>query len=241
MTPRMHITTKATSMSTDISLTDMALLGLLQLTSPSLPVGGFAWSQGLESAVNCGWVRDEQTLESWLSGVLQEGLARTDLALLAQLHTAAEAHSPELLSYWNQYALACRESLELWEEDTQMGAALVRVLRSINALPEWPALPLPVSYLTAFGLAAVAFGVKLRATLTGLAWSWLENQLAVACKTVPIGHTAAQRIQRAMHPVIHAACDLALACPEDQIGASLPGVALASCHHETQYSRLFRS
>ncbi|RMF14937.1 MAG: urease accessory protein UreF [Gammaproteobacteria bacterium] len=235
------MSTTAMTPSTEGALSDSALLGLLQLTSPALPIGGFAWSQGLETAVDLGWVDSDTALEYWLAGVLSEGLAHTDLALLVRLHDACHRRCARQFRAWNQYTLACRETRELHEEDTQMGAALIRVLRGLDLLPEWPALPSDVSYLSAFALAAVAHGVTVRAALTGLAWSWLENQLAVACKTVPIGHTAAQRIQRALHPAIITACDLALACPDEQIGTSLPGVALASCHHETQYTRLFRS
>ena len=60
---------------------DLALLGLMQLVSPALPIGAFAFSQGLESAFELGWVSDEPSLSQWLSGVLEDGLSRCELRL----------------------------------------------------------------------------------------------------------------------------------------------------------------
>lgn len=121
------------------AVSDLALLGLLQLISPALPIGAFAWSQGLESAFELGW---------------------------------AQGDSQSLL---------------------------------------------------------------------GFAWAWLENQLAAACKAMPLGHTAAQRLNEQLRPKLVTAVDVALSLTDDQLGPILPGLALGSAHHETQYSRLFRS
>ena len=69
----------------------MTSLALLQLVSPALPIGAFAWSQGLESAFDLGWVSDEVTLGEWLAGVLEDGLTRCDLPALARLYDAWQA------------------------------------------------------------------------------------------------------------------------------------------------------
>ena len=83
--------------------------------------------------------------------------------------------------------------------------------------------------------------MSVRQTLLGFAWAWLENQLAVACKALPLGHTAAQRVIEQLRPALVDAVNQALALDDDELGPVLPGLALASALHETQYSRLFRS
>ena len=225
---------------------DLALLGLLQLVSPALPIGAFAFSQGLESAFELGWVSDEASLGEWLEGVLEDGLSRCELPLLARLQSAWAASDGEAVVEWDRWLAANRETAELAAEDSRLGASLSRLLGSLDLLPNGPAgaspaMPVGVGYVTAFAWTADVRGVPVRQTLLGFAWAWLENQLAVACKALPLGHTSAQRLVERLRPVLVTAVDEALALADDELGPVLPGLALASAHHETQYSRLFRS
>lgn len=215
---------------------DLALLGLLRLVSPALPVGGFAYSQGFETAVEQGWIVNAADTKTWLSGVISCGLARLDVPLVARLFGAVE--DPVAFVRWNQYALACRETLELRKEEQQMGRALWRLLRDMNH-------PLPditqPTWVAAFALAGKLWGLDKRQTCLGFLWSWLENQLTVAAKTIPIGQTDAQRIGAELMPVLSDAVALGMNLADDEIGGGLPGVVMASMLHEVQYSRLFRS
>ncbi|MHB0774423.1 urease accessory protein UreF [Halomonas sp. WWR20] len=220
---------------------DLALLGLLQLVSPALPIGAFAWSQGLESAFELGWVSDEVTLGEWLEGVLEDGLTRCDLPVLSRLYSAWQASDDAALMEWNDWLQANRETAELAAEDFRLGEAMVRLLRSLDQLPTSPALPSQPTYAVMFALASQQRGIPVRDSLLGFAWAWLENQLAVACKALPLGQTAAQRLIERLRPQLVTAVDTALALDDDELGPALPGLALASAHHETQYSRLFRS
>lgn len=229
-----------TPMATE-SQSDLALLGLMQLVSPALPIGAFAFSQGLESAFELGWVRDEQSLAEWLSGVLEDGLARCELPVLARLYAALEAEQADEIEIWDSWLAATRETAELASEDARLGAALKRLLQSLELLKSEHLLPVEPGYVTLFACATHLRGVGTRATLLGFAWAWLENQLAVACKALPLGHTSAQRVIEQLRPALSRAVDEALALDDDELGPILPGVALASALHETQYSRLFRS
>ncbi len=220
---------------------DLALLGLMQLVSPALPIGAFAWSQGLESAFELDWVRDEASLEAWLSGVLDDGLSRCELPVLARQQAAFMAQDGEAVAYWDAWLAASRETRELAEEDQRLGAALKRLLQSLELLPPSPLLPVQPGYVTLFAWLAQARGIPPRQALLGFAWSWLENQLAVACKGLPLGHTAAQRLIERLRPELVVTVDRALAFEDHELGPLLPGLALASAQHETQYSRLFRS
>ncbi|WP_346796712.1 urease accessory UreF family protein [Halomonas sp. Bachu 37] len=220
---------------------DLALLGLLQLVSPALPIGAFAFSQGLESAFELGWVTDETSLAEWLSGVLEDGLTRCELPVLARLHEAIGQADSESIAVWEEWLAATRETAELAAEDSRLGVSLKRLLGSLDLLPDEGLLPSQAGYVTLFAFAAHRRGVSVRQTLLGFAWAWLENQLAVACKALPLGHTAAQRVIETLRPALVAAVDQALSLDDDELGPVLPGLALASALHETQYSRLFRS
>lgn len=220
-----------------ITTTDHALMRLLQLSSVSLPVGGYAFSQGMEYAIDAGWVRNAEQVESWLQLQLLQGVARTDLPLLRlAMQDDAEAHWQTL----NDLSLACRETRELRLTDSAMGEALRRVLRNLGIeVPD--VLQQEVSFIVLFAFAAKHWGLAFDATALGLGWSWLENQVAAATKLVPLGQTQAQQLLNDLQPLLPQAIEIAKSVEEDFIGAGLPALAIASSRHETQYSRLFRS
>ena len=215
-------------------------LSLLYLASPALPIGAFAYSQGLAAAIELGWVRDAQGLEDWLDGVLEHGLTRLDLPALVRLMEAAGTGDAAGLARWNARVLAARETAELVLEEIQLGKSLHRLLRDQDLLPPI-ALPDSPGYVALFALAAHALGIGPREACQGFAWSWLENQVAVAGKAIPLGQTAGQRVLLALLPSIERAAAQARTIEDHEMGGSLPGLALASSLHETQYSRLFRS
>ena len=222
------------------TLTDTALLRLLQLSSAALPVGGYAFSQGMETAVEEGWLRSEADTYDWLELQILESLARIDLPLLLRQLQGAHGADTESLAHWNAYTLACRESSELRLADTAMGEALLKLLRQLDVpLPE--RLPEPFTFITGFALASHHWQVDSRTACLGYTWAWLENQVAAATKLVPLGQTSAQRLLSQLIELVPQATDYAEAVIDDDIGASLPALAMAGAWHETQYSRLFRS
>ncbi|AOY86769.1 urease accessory protein UreF [Marinobacter salinus] len=233
------MTTPTDSSQTPVG--DLALLGLMQLVSPALPIGAFAWSQGLESAFELGWVNNEDELGDWLEGVLEDGLTRCELPLLVRMQEAWANGDSGAITEWTDWLHATRETAELTDEDIRLGAALVRLLGSLDLLPAKDRLPEDPGYVILFAWAAHVRRVPARQTLLGFAWAWLENQLAVACKAMPLGHTAAQRLTERLRPKLVMAVDNALQKEDHELGPVLPGLALGSALHETQYSRLFRS
>lgn len=216
-------------------------LQLLQLASPSLPIGGFAWSQGLEGAIEQGWLNNEADFAAWVEGVLAHSFEWQELPLLLRQLQAAASQDYDQLQYWNRLTLALRETSELRQEDVQMGGALIKLLRDLQVplVQQWPAVE--TSYVTAFAMASTHHRIPSQQACTGFVWSWLENQIAAALKLFPLGQTAGQRVFQQIAPTIPAVIAGALQVADEQIGISLPGVVLASMQHEEQYSRLFRS
>lgn len=225
-----------------MSLTLSSLPRLLQLCSPSLPVGAYAYSQGLECAVERGWVRDEASASAWILGLLGHGLRRLDLPVFARLYQAWRATDPDAVRRWNARLYASREAAELQREDRHLGTALARLLADLGIAEAEPwRNALQVCFATLFGLAAVKWDIPLPEAATGYAWAWTENQVIAATRLLPLGQTASQRLLAAAGPAIAVAVEAGLKLADENIGAAAPGLALAGALHETQYSRLFRS
>jgi urease accessory protein len=220
----------------------VALLRLLQLVSPALPIGAFAFSQGLEMAVELGWVKDEKSAEDWLLGSLSEGLARLELPLAERFHDAWRSTDRGAVVRWSEILLASRETRERRLEEAQLGRSLARVLANQGIPEALDFIDSPhVTHVGMFTLGAVSFGIPCEPTLFGFAFAWAEAQVGAASRLVPLGQLAAQRILASTVHAIPPAVGVARALSEDAIGATLPGLALASSLHETQYTRLFKS
>lgn len=220
------------------------LFQLLRFSSPSLPIGGFAWSQGLESAIDLGWLKHEEDLHGWLLAMLEQGFANQELPLLLRMLGGGDGaeQGRDALVYWNDLSLALRESAELRLEDVQMGRAFLQLALSldINGAKSWAAEK-EIGYLAAFALACGHYSIDFEAAATGYIWSWLDNQIAAAIKLFPLGQTSGQLLIEQLAPVITAVLDTAKQVADDDVGISLQGQVMASMLHESQYSRMFRS
>jgi len=214
-------------------------LHLLQLASPALPVGAYAYSQGLEAALEAGWL-EGPALGDWIGDNLHFGIGRLDLPLLRSAMRACAEHDAIALERCNERLLAARETAELLFEDQQLGSALLRLLRSLLD-PEPLAPQRPPGYAVAFAIACERWQIAEEDALQAYAFSWLENQVAAATKLVPLGQTAAQRLLLELLDTVPAVCREAAALLDEDIGLALPGLAQASCAHEYQHTRLFRS
>ncbi len=228
-----------------IIITDTRLLRLLQLSSASLPVGGYSFSQGLEYAIDAGWITNEEHVADWVGFVMRESIAQVDLPLLLRLLSAIEKDDANAFYYWNAYSLACRETHELLLTETAMGDALVRLLTNLQiTLPNntcAESQKVSVSFVSAFAVAASHWAIDKKSTLLGFLWAWLESQIAAATKLVPLGQTSAQKLLLQIGSDIDSLMATVEQVNDEAIGSSLPGLAMASSWHETQYSRLFRS
>ena len=220
-------------------MNELSTLRLWQLISPALPVGAYSFSSGLEAAVSKNWVNSEETAQHWIGGVLELGLGRNDLPMFALLFGAWQTNDMGRVHKLTQKTQAMRETKELLAEDRHMGLALQRLLTELD-VDSAGVLKSP-SFVTMYALACCRWGVELRAGAMGLAWSWLENQVAAAIKLIPLGQTAGQRLLLALQPVAAKAVHIGLTVDEQAVARSLPGLALLSAGHENQYSRLFRS
>jgi urease accessory protein len=225
--------------------TDLALARLLQLASPSLPVGAYSYSQGLEAAVEAGLVRDTASAEAWIGDVLAYTVARLEAPLWWRLHAAWSADDMDRVARWNDIFRSTRESAELRAETLQMGYSLQRLLLEVGEFDEHSLAQLrgiaDITFPAAFAFAVVKWQIPARSALIAYLWAWLENQVMAALKSVPLGQTDGQRLLLALSAQLTVIADSACALADDDLCNYAPGFAILCSRHETQYSRLFRS
>ena len=221
---------------------NQSLLHLVRLASPSLPIGSYSYSQGLEHACEAGGVTNCDEAEAWLRGVMQHGLAQLDIPVLVRMWHAWKNQDTSSAIKWSRYLLASRETSELRKEDRQTGISLARLIRDLGKDSAERCMEHDdASLALSFSLAAYHWEIPVSGCCYAYLWSWLENQVAAAVKLIPLGQTEGQRILGTLIPVIETCVSQGMNLEDEEINGSLPGLALGSALHENQYSRLFQS
>ncbi|MBD2462526.1 urease accessory protein UreF [Oscillatoria sp. FACHB-1407] len=227
----------------DVTRDPYALLRLLQLVSPALPVGAYTYSEGLETLVQAGQMTDAAGLQSWLEQELRYGAIRVEGAIALRAYHCTQQEDLTGLSNWNHWLSAFRETEELRQQSWQMGRSLTRLLLDLDPQLRDPiqACGDPCHFAIAFAIAAARWNIDPHSALLGYLQSWATNLVNAGVKLIPLGQTAGQQIGLALHPRLVAAVDDILLMPDNALDCCSWGVAIASMTHETLYSRLFRS
>jgi len=223
----------------------LKLAQTLRFGSPALPIGLYSYSQGTETAIDDNLVRNAETARAWLHDVLHGPLRQFELPLLADAVDALAQDDFAALSRINERFLASRETREARAEAEQLGYSMAQLLRALPettpAVQAWLEREKPLSSLAAHALLAHVAALDCTAILTMYAASWLENQVSVLVKTVPLGQTAGQQILSALLPELVQAVMAARDLPAGNRSAFAPGLVLMQMRHEHLYTRLFRS
>lgn len=223
-------------------LSPQALLRLFQLSSAALPIGAFAYSQGLEQAVALGDVRCRATAATWISGMLARSVLTLDVPVLGRLHGAFATSAAGEVRRWNDYLFAARGTRELRAEERQVGSALARLLsrEGVPAAANWVA-DTRVTLATCFALAGVTWGAPAAQVALSYTFAWAEAQVGAATRLIPLGQSDAQRVLSVLIEGAAAGVARGLKLADSELASTTPGQLLLSALHETQYSRLFRS
>jgi len=225
--------------------TDRALYRLMAWLSPAYPVGAFSYSSGIEWAVETADIKDAATLKRWLATVIGEGGGFCDAVFFVHAHRAVEVNDDTALREVAELAAAFAPSKERHLETTAQGRAFVEATRAA-----WPCAALdrlaavwdgPVAYPVAVGVAAAGHGVAREPALGAYLHAVVANLISAGVRLIPLGQTDGQRLLAAFEPIVAATAARAAATPLDQAGGAAFRADLASMHHETQYTRLFRS
>ena len=216
-------------------------LKLFQLISPSLPIGSFTYSQGLEWAFEAGWLNDAQDMEEWLLDLMQTALKDLEIPILIRLIEAWKQQDKKTIQYWNQYLIASRESAELKQEEINRGRAMSVILATLAPYDDELKPLIAANQTSAFAYACVQWNIEEHDACSGFIWSWLENLVLAAVKIIPLGQTQGQLSLFQLSKHSDDIYNKAKSIIDDDIGSSSFALAIASAQHETQYTRLYRS
>lgn len=221
---------------------NLALLRLLQLASPALPVGAYSYSEGLETLVAQGMITPE-AVRHWLEQELALGLVRVEAAYIHRIHRSAQAGQWSSIAEDNRWISALRDSEESRQQSWATGRALLRLAQDLH--PEL-AVPLgilgqPCNFAVGFAVLAAHWQIPASAAVLGYLHSWAANLITAAVKLVPLGQTQGQRLLIDLNPTLEATASHSATLQPDDLALGGWGAALASMQHEALYSRLFRS
>lgn len=213
--------------------TEAQILTLSQWFSPAYPVGAFAYSHGLEKAVEAGAVTNAASLESWLSDVLRFGAGQSDALFLV---AGFRAEDDDALAEINAMCRAFAPSKERLQESDLQGAAFCKVTATVWA-QDLAGLTYPVAIGRAASLAKLPLGLTTHMYLQ----AFISNLVSAGMRLIPLGQTEGQRLIRTLMPLVSEIADAALAGTLDDLSGTAFLTDIASMKHETQYSRMFRT
>jgi urease accessory protein len=227
------------------SLQPAVLYRLMSWFSASYPIGAFSYSSGLEWAVETGDISDAATLQSWLAVMISEGGGFCDAIFFAHAYRAAANGDDVLLREVAELAVAFAPSKERHLETTAQGGAFLAVTRRA-----WPSPMLDqltalagdgVALPVAAAVACAGHGVALNPALQCYVQAFAANLISAGVRLIPLGQSDGQRALAALEGIVVETVARALETPLDGVGGAAMRADLASMHHETQYTRLFRS
>ncbi len=232
----------ATAMTTD---TRENFLPLLVWLNPSFPVGSFAYSHGIEWAVETGDIKDAETCAAWLNDLLNHGGAWSDAVLLAAAHRAVEAKDDAALLDAAGLASALSPSKERKLETLKQGDAFLLAVKNAwpcEAVDRFAKLwPHETAFPIAVGVAGAGHRIALNSVLEAYLLAAVTNFVSAAVRLIPLGQTDGTRIVARLAPLAHEIAVRSARSTLDDIGGAAFRSDIASMRHETQYTRLFRS
>jgi urease accessory protein len=227
------------------ALTAAALYRLMTWLSPAYPVGAFSYSGGIEWAIEAGDIRDATTLHSWLAIIVTEGSGFCDAVFFAHAYRATAEMDETSMRAVSELAVAFAPSKERHLETTAQGNAFLDATRAAwpcDALDRLAALgDAPVALPVAVAIACAGHGIALAPALQCYVQALAANLVSAGVRIIPLGQSDGQRVLAALESAVTATVARALAAPLDEVASTAVRADLASMHHETQYTRLFRS
>lgn len=235
-------------MPASITMPDEAgLYRLLTWFSPAFPTGGFAYSHGLEYAVEAGIVADADSLADWIGAILEHGAGRNDAILFAQAWRAARAADWPALDDVAEHAAAYRGSAELAGESAIQGRAFLDIVAAVAPGPALDRLAqrlragLPPAHAAVAGAACGGAGLPLAEAGLAYLQCFVANLVSAGVRAIPLGQTAGQRVIARLGRLTVGTARAARAAALDDLGGAALTVDWCAMRHETQHTRLFRS
>lgn len=226
-------------------MSQKSLLLLLQLCNSSFPLGAYSYSDAIESLVEKKVIFDSASLYQWLENELIYGSIKMEAGVFVRVYHGFINSDQDKINYWNNWLIASRETSELREQTLQMGKSLRRLIVSLEKENDSQdflnLIPQRCSYTIAFSGIVSYWQIPLEDALLGYLHSWLNNLIGVGIKLIPLGQTEGQKILLQFNDLLKEISPNIIKLKDEELNCCSWGLSMASMHHETLYSRLFRS
>ena len=225
-------------------LAPSTLYRLMAWLSPAFPTGAFSYSSGLEWAVQSGDVTDAESLRAWLEVIMRQGSGFCDAVFFVHAYRAAAEHDPTRVRSVAELALAFAPTREKYLETTAQGRAFADTVRAawpLEAMDRDVVVNGEIALPVAVAIACAAHVIAEKMALTCMLQAYVANLISAGVRLIPLGQTQGQRLLAHIEPLVLATAERATAASLDELGSIALRADLASMHHETQYTRLFRS
>ncbi len=226
----------------------IALLSLLQLSDPTLPVGGYAHSAGLETYVQQGLVFDLATAKNFIIEMLARNIQYTDAAFVALSFKAAKQNSIKKILQLDEECTAVKLPAEIRQASQKLGIRLIKIFQPLCNNKVSDAYRQQISlkkasghYCIAFGLYAAALGIEKSDALHGFYYNAAAGFVTNCVKLIPLGQQSGQELLFSLQPLLKQLVQKSLKPNKELLGLCCPAFDVASMQHEQLYSRLYMS
>lgn len=221
---------------------------LLHLFDPTLPIGGFSHSSGLETYVQKGIVHNEQTAEAFVRNMLENNLVYNDATFVNLAWSAASNHNIEALRDLDQECSALKAPVQIKEAGRKLGVRLTKIFERYNDHPLSNDFlrrirmgETPGQYPVVFGLYSSILGLPQTEAIYTFCFNAAVGMVTNAVKLVPLGQMAGQDILFRMHDVVSDVTKKVISLPRELVGVCNIGFDIRCMQHEQLYTRLYMS
>ena len=140
-----------------------SLLHLLHLCDPSLPVGGFSHSAGLETYVQERIITNKKTAKEFVSQQLSQNICYTDAAFVSRAYDAARSHDFQTILVLDETCTAVKLPKEIRFASNILGTRLLKIFENNKAYVLPNNYKVAISHQQAFGHYCIAWGLLAQA------------------------------------------------------------------------------